>query len=368
MTSSCNIVINITGGNITAGTEKGVCGIGAGTESGYPTVNLNWTDPDNDRIYAASYAVIPSLKSRFVYEDTGEAVGGKPADGRAIVPDPNVTVTVNCGELCEPIVVNAKYGDNFYTAMDHAGVFSTLDEMENDDVIFRELATRPLSDFDDVEELTDDAFALLGSTITGDMTVYACFYQKIKNVTLFVNSPMAGQTVTVDGDVQTPAPEAFLEEESPCMVSDTSYWMTHDYEILSGVFAAGETYFTDVLLTPDFGYWMDDNTVVTADGGTVVESSGRMAISVMLSVTIPKEEEHPVEIRPLLGDADNDGDVTILDATCIQRVLGGYQVDSYDEAAADADCDESISILDATAIQRYLVGYHDGHPIGEPIA
>ena len=62
----------------------------------------------------------------------------------------------------------------------------------------------------------------------------------------------------------------------------------------------------------------------------------------------------PEEIdMPQLGDADSDGSVTVLDATCIQKwkvsVIKEYQIDLY---AADVDQDGSISILDATRIQK----------------
>ncbi len=74
----------------------------------------------------------------------------------------------------------------------------------------------------------------------------------------------------------------------------------------------------------------------------------------------------PVKER-LLGDADSDGEITILDATCIQRILADYPVSAFD---MDAACivDSEVSILDATAIQRYLAGFDEPYPIGEPIA
>ena len=58
----------------------------------------------------------------------------------------------------------------------------------------------------------------------------------------------------------------------------------------------------------------------------------------------------------LLGDADSDGEVSILDATAIQRKLAAFTVDPFDGLAADSDEDGELSILDATAIQRWLVG------------
>ena len=70
----------------------------------------------------------------------------------------------------------------------------------------------------------------------------------------------------------------------------------------------------------------------------------------------------------ILGDADGDGEVTILDATRIQRYLVGLVTMTDEEIeAADADEDGELTILDATAIQRWLAGYETTHPVGEPI-
>ena len=69
----------------------------------------------------------------------------------------------------------------------------------------------------------------------------------------------------------------------------------------------------------------------------------------------------------LLGDADGDSDVTIIDATVIQRVLAELSVDSYNEAAADTDGDGDVTIIDATFIQRFLAGLPCPAGIGEEI-
>lgn len=60
---------------------------------------------------------------------------------------------------------------------------------------------------------------------------------------------------------------------------------------------------------------------------------------------------HPL---PILGDADGDGEVTILDVTVIQRHLSMLTVNYLYETAADVDGDNSVTILDATLIQRML--------------
>ena len=61
-------------------------------------------------------------------------------------------------------------------------------------------------------------------------------------------------------------------------------------------------------------------------------------------------------VKVMLGDADKDGHVTIIDVTAIQRVLAEINVPVFDEAAADVDGDGEITIDDATWIQRALVG------------
>ena len=66
----------------------------------------------------------------------------------------------------------------------------------------------------------------------------------------------------------------------------------------------------------------------------------------------------------LLGDSDTDGEVSILDATYIQRYLAELPIDKFDSDAADADEDGEVTILDATAIQRHLAGLPANERIG----
>ena len=80
--------------------------------------------------------------------------------------------------------------------------------------------------------------------------------------------------------------------------------------------------------------------------------------------TDPNNSPHVKEKR---GDSDGDGEVTILDATHIQRYLAAFDVPNFNEVTADADNDGSITILDATAIQRYLAAFENIHNIGRTI-
>ena len=76
--------------------------------------------------------------------------------------------------------------------------------------------------------------------------------------------------------------------------------------------------------------------------------------------------DDPQPVESTRGDADKDGQVTILDATRIQRFIAELDSeDKIDKAAADADKDGQVTILDATRIQRVLAELcdMDGNPI-----
>ena len=75
-----------------------------------------------------------------------------------------------------------------------------------------------------------------------------------------------------------------------------------------------------------------------------------------------------VESLPaILGDVDGDGEVTILDATFIQRYLAGIPIPfELNEAIADVDGDGEVTIIDATYIQRWLASLNAPKGIGQP--
>ena len=76
-------------------------------------------------------------------------------------------------------------------------------------------------------------------------------------------------------------------------------------------------------------------------------------LTVMMNVLSVSSSAETVD--RLLGDADVDGKVTVLDATAIQKNLAALMALDYnDKNAADTDADGTLSILDATGIQKYL--------------
>ena len=74
----------------------------------------------------------------------------------------------------------------------------------------------------------------------------------------------------------------------------------------------------------------------------------------------------PLKVRDsyLLGDADGDGLIDIMDATTIQRTVAGYTSDEKILQRGRITGDE-LSIMDATQLQRRLADYMTDYAIGE---
>ena len=90
---------------------------------------------------------------------------------------------------------------------------------------------------------------------------------------------------------------------------------------------------------------------------------------------MPSDTAYSVTVIPggegsnILGDADMNGTVDMIDATWIQRHSAGLITLSEDALAlCDVDKDESVTIMDVTAIQRCISMLKAPEGIGEPIA
>ncbi len=67
----------------------------------------------------------------------------------------------------------------------------------------------------------------------------------------------------------------------------------------------------------------------------------------------------------MIGDADGNGKIAVVDATVIQRVLADIiSKDEIDAKAADCNKNDKLEIVDATLIQRYLAEYENPYGIG----
>ncbi len=67
----------------------------------------------------------------------------------------------------------------------------------------------------------------------------------------------------------------------------------------------------------------------------------------------------------ILGDADNDGKVTISDVSLIQMFIAEMADEGFNEAAADVNSDGTVNVIDATLIQEYLAELSVPYPIGK---
>ena len=60
-------------------------------------------------------------------------------------------------------------------------------------------------------------------------------------------------------------------------------------------------------------------------------------------------------LKAKIGDIDGDGNITIMDATMIQRHIAQLTTITDDRiVCADTDKDGKVTILDATKIQRFI--------------
>lgn len=92
--------------------------------------------------------------------------------------------------------------------------------------------------------------------------------------------------------------------------------------------------------------------------------TGLTALFLLLSIILISTVITSAAVRRK-GDVDLDGEVTIIDATVIQRVLVEMIEDTDGHILRYGDIDgDGLSIMDVTFIQRYLAQMNDGYPIG----
>ena len=103
-----------------------------------------------------------------------------------------------------------------------------------------------------------------------------------------------------------------------------------------------------------------ENTVISDSGEITIgkdETSALIIVKAVSAEDSSKYGEFAISVKQniLIGDTNGDGNVTIADATELQKYLANI-IDFDDEqlAVADTNGDGSVSIADATQIQKYI--------------
>ena len=84
-------------------------------------------------------------------------------------------------------------------------------------------------------------------------------------------------------------------------------------------------------------------------------------MAMMMSVSVRAESR-------MLGDVDGDGEISITDATVIQRYTVGIKTPvAVTSSVADIDGDRAVTVMDASHLQRRLVNVSNSYPISKPV-
>ena len=162
-----------------------------------------------------------------------------------------------------------------------------------------------------------------------------------------VSMNIASHTVSYTGGIITPPAVTLQSEDGVTYTEGEDYTLTY-YQVVE---EEGELVEVEV-----------DPAAIQDPGAynIVASSTGNGALS-------GEAWSQFVIFSGILGDADNDGVVSILDVTAIQRKLANLSVESFNPDVTDTDGDGQFSILDATYIQMYLANLPSNENIGKLI-
>ena len=161
---------------------------------------------------------------------------------------------------------------------------------------------------------------------------------KTQNIELSVAEPVAGVK-----------PSTTAACTSGYAIPGTPSWTPADT-----TFKSGTQYTIKIPVTAEFE--MGDIDTVTAkvngkDAKFIAERKTGKIYAYYVEYTFDATKDY------MLGDVNGDGNISVLDATLIQKYIAGLVTFSdTQKAAADVNGDGSVSVLDATLIQKYIAG------------
>lgn len=205
-------------------------------------------------------------------------------------------------------------------------------------------------------------------------TGFSPFPAPVSEVRVTVTEPKAGDT---------PASLSASSSEPDKYTAAIEYWYcyTADGETrLSSTskFEAKQNYFAMVRITPMSGYYIRFKNGQAAGSDAKIFINNEETDLIVPSSTSAGQTDYVEATKAfwisasgtsrLLGDADGDNVVSVIDATTIQKVRASIAVSSFIEEAADVDGDNVVSVIDATIIQKFLAHIPVPYKIGEPIS
>lgn len=185
----------------------------------------------------------------------------------------------------------------------------------------------------------------------------------------------------INGTVCGQSGERLAEIKDGALVDSTDPWLGYTATDEGGFIRVpmGEDY--RIMLSPDGETTLDvtikEYDCAKAQAVTALEETRNVADNAVVTVALPAVESTSVptgaaytvtvtqeEPMMLLGDANSDGTVTILDVTAIQHTLSDFKAEII-EVLADVDGEDGVTICDATYIQRWLVDIECPYDVGK---
>lgn len=191
--------------------------------------------------------------------------------------------------------------------------------------------------------------------------IYAVFEKEAQNVISQVEPTLFLPCV---GDTYFPSYGAlsYVDPSADYSVKN-AFWYDAETGLEPEKFEYGHEYYAEINITCDEGYAFDDESSLLVTVNSYMAASF-MVMGNMINI---KSKNFKITDYPLiLGDADNDGKISILDATTIQKRLANIITDETGRIKLCGDITADVlDITDATQIQKYLAHIPVPYLIGE---